>query len=306
MGATKPRVAFIGNCQAQALESLSGHLGLPIEVVTLPAIFHLEAFAEPATWERIASCDFVFNQRVSADYPIEFARPAVLRERLGTRAISWPNVYFDGYFPGIEYIYSHTGKIVGPLADYHLDFVRSAWAHGVPVDTLEQSFLSGRLAQQFRTAADRSLAHLRQRESGLDVRMSDWIAGRWRYAKLLHVMNHPGNPALLELLTRLLRRARIAVQPDPALLASYPYTLDEIKLPAYPAVHAAHALGFPIAGSVVGKRVDFGGSETVVTAEPLTYRWPELFGAYYRLYDAICAREPDTATILRGTGPWRG
>jgi hypothetical protein len=306
MAGTKPRVCFIGNCQAQTLESLSGHLGVAIEVVTLPAVFQMDDFGAPATWDRIDSCDVVFNQRVSVDYPIEFARPDVLRRRLGQRAISWPNVYFDGYFPGIEYLYSHQGKIVGPLADYHLDFVRSAWAHDVPVDSLLGSFLSGRLAQEFRTAADSSLAQLRRREVGLDVRISDWICSRWRYSKLLHVMNHPDNSTLLELLQRLLRRAGIAAQPDPSLLASYPYALDEIRMPEYPAVRAAHALGFETMDTVVGKRVDFRAEGPVVTTEPCAYRWPDLFGLYYRLYDSICAQQPEAAPILRGTLPWKG
>jgi hypothetical protein len=117
-------------------------------------------------------------------------------------------------------------------------------------------------------------------------------------------MNHPGNPALLELLTRLLWRAGIPVKADPALLASYPYTLDEIKMPAYPAVHAAHLLGFPVEDRVVGKRVEVDAKGVVTTAEPFSYRWLELFGTYYGLYDAICDAQPDTALTLRNTAPW--
>jgi len=295
----QPRVAFIGNCQAQSLESLSGHLGLPLQVVSLPAVFELDAFGSPEIWEKIRSCDFVFNQRVAPDYPVEFARPEYLKSALGPRAISWPNIYFDGYFPGVEYVYSPTGKVVGPLSDYHLSFVREAWAQGLDVDDLVQTFLSGHLADSFRSAADKSLFQLRQRERGLTVRMSDWIAARWRYGKLLYVMNHPGNPILLELLKRLLCAANISCSLNEELLETYPYTLNDISLPAYPSLHAAYGLRFEADSQILGKGFALAAGEASITAERRTYDWGTLFADFYRLYDAVSARSPEMAQILR-------
>lgn len=302
----KPRVAFIGNCQAQALASMAGHLGLPLEVVPTPANFDLPAFGTPEIWRDIKSCDFVFNQRVASDYPVEFARPDFLKNTFGDRSISWPNVYFDGYFPGIQYLYLQSGKVVGPLADYHFDFVRSAWAHGVEVNELCRSFRSGPLATSFVAQADRSLNELRRREDGLTVRMSDWIVARWRYEKLLFVMNHPGNPTLLELMRRLLRAAGIDAALNPAGLAHYPYTLDQIRLPPFPAIHQQMHLRFAADQSIVGTRVEVRGVQAELVPGTETYSWEQLFEAYFRLYNKLQTVVPSASALLRAVAPWDG
>lgn len=302
----KARVAFIGNCQAQALGSLANHLGLPIEVTPMPAVFDLPAFGSSETWRRVQSCDFIFNQRVAEDYPVEFARPAFLSDKFGQHSISWPNVYFDGYFPGIEYLYSYSGKIVGPLADYHFSFVRSAWSAGASIETLMASFLDGELAWSFRHGAERSLNELRQRESGLTVRISDWLAARWRHRKLMYVMNHPDNDTLLELLRRLLNATGLEMAVDPGRLSTYPYTLNEILLPAFPAVHRHLALGFGATERIKGKLVEFSANSVTVQTAEHHYDWRELFETYYRQYDVLSTGSSEVKAILQKAPTWSG
>ena len=296
---TKPRVAFIGNCQAQSLESLSGHLGVAIEVVPVPPVFDVPAFDRPEVIARVRSCDFVFNQRVAENYPLEFVRPSVLRSEFGSRSVSWPNVYFDGYFPQIEYLYKPSGKIVGPLSDYHFSFVRKAWAERTDVETLHSRFVQGDPAFGFGEAAERSLRELRIREVGLDLKMSDVVAAHWRHRKCLYTMNHPTNDVLRELLKRLLARAEVPVSDDDDLLARYPYPLNEISIPAFPSLYRQYGLTFAPDNVLRGKamvRTDDGAWR--MTHGEATYSWQSLFQQYYDLYDAEAAGSPEAAAIL--------
>jgi hypothetical protein len=294
------RVAFVGNCQAQTLESLSGHLGLNIQVQSLPPVFELERFGRPETLELLRSCDFVFHQRVADDYPVPFARPSVLTRELGERAISWPNVYFDGYFPGIHYVYVPGGKVVGPLSDYHFDFVRSAWAWGRSVETLSAAFEDGRALLAHAGAVERSLSQLRERERGLSVTISDVIGARWRFRRMMYTMNHPVDELLVVLLGRLMRRAGLPMDLPPGAADGFAYTLDQVCIPPFPWIRGRYLVGFGHEQALKGRAMNDTASGPVMTEEVCLYpRWHDLFRAYYRTYDAESTRSATVAETLR-------
>ena len=181
-----PKICFIGNCQAQALTSLAAFLNIRANLVFLPPVFDLAAFDKDSVRKSVDDCDFVFSQAVSEEFPIEYVRPSAIRARFGHRAVSWPNIYFDGYFPGIRYIYVGVNrqKLTGPLSDYHFSVINGSWREGISVANCVGRIESASEPYFFDNPVERSLHNLRERESGLDTGIADYIATNYRMQKL--------------------------------------------------------------------------------------------------------------------------
>jgi hypothetical protein len=66
-------------------------------------------------------------QRVSNEFDIDWIASSRVREAFGDKVTVWPNIYFDGYFPGVQYVYlAHWGKLLSPLGEYHFEQIRAA------------------------------------------------------------------------------------------------------------------------------------------------------------------------------------
>jgi hypothetical protein len=92
----------------------------------------------PEDWESVfadfSKSDYIFTQRVSDDFGVEWARSSFLRRAFPGKVIVWPNIYFDGYYPDIKYLYhGSVGKVVGPLTDYHFETFIKAYHQGMSV-----------------------------------------------------------------------------------------------------------------------------------------------------------------------------
>jgi hypothetical protein len=279
-----PKVVFIGNCQAQSLSSLAGHLGSPIEVLPLPPVFDVTAFDTPDVREKIASADVIFNQRVADDYVIEFVRPSEMRRVYGSRSISWPNVYFDGYFPGIGYMYQSSGKVIGPLGDYHIQFIKQCWDRGENMWETARRLSSGESIIGDPIAE--SLQRLRERERGLDVTISDYLDGVVRERQVFYSMNHPGDEVLLAMLRRLLERAGVGLG-DVSRLSSYPYTLNLVQIPAIRALGPFLRAGFEFTDRIVGRDLIFDGRRLSHGDHEVFYDWLGLVNVFFSLYEHV-------------------
>jgi len=91
---------------------------------------------------------------------------------------------------------------------------------------------------------------------------------------------------------------------DASLLPSYPYPLDEIMLPAFPAVREWAGLRLGADSRIRGKRMHFGEGSVTMLREPAEYDWTSLFETYFRLYDVESARSAEVSQILRNTLKW--
>lgn len=286
MGA-KPKVCIVGNCQAQALTSLSRHLDSPLDVVTLPPVFDVSNFRKTEIEKEVYGADFVFCQRVSDNYVVEFVRPQEIKGALGDRAVLWPNVYFDGYFPSIGYIYDDFGKVTGPLSDYHFQAVRSAWRAGVEPQNATSGLLSGTLQGLSPNPVEQSLAELRVKEEGLDIQISDYISAHFRWRKLFYSMNHPNNDLLVEVLRRMTDRMDIGLGQINSV-SSYPYPLNKIDIPCFDYIRKNYRLEFAtqqIKGCSINLTSSGGKIGEIDQIE--YYEWFDLISKFYALYDRL-------------------
>ncbi|WP_292052412.1 MULTISPECIES: WcbI family polysaccharide biosynthesis putative acetyltransferase [unclassified Brevundimonas] len=296
------KIVFIGNCQAQALTQITHFLGLGAELVIVPPVFDLGSFNTPEIKEKIYSADVVFSQRVNDDYPAEFVRPSVLRQELGDKVVIWPNIYFDGYFPGVRYVYAQSGaKLTGPLSDYHFLQIQKSYAEGASVQEAWEAFTSPRASEVL--PADPigdSIANLRHREQDVDVKMSDYIEANAFRTKMFYSMNHPTDEVLLEALRRMVAHAGIDLKVpdyDPSLFDGYPYSLNEIDLPILPFVQTLYDMPASPIGTIVGRELVFDGTIHGAGPEPQTFTGVELIEAFYKVYESAEAAD---AVFLQG------
>ncbi len=285
----RPRIAISGNCQAQALTSLTLALELPVDVRILPAVFDLQAFATEENEAAICGADFVFNQLVSQTYPVEFIRPGTIRQRISGKSFSWPNIYFDGYFPGVGYMYAADGsKVTGPLSDYHFSQIFAAWNAGVDPERAWERTALGEMDEVCRSPVEKSFARLRQRDRLADIQIEDFLATRFRYEKLFYSMNHPGNIVLVEMLRRMMALIDVPM-PDQnwidQRLLSFPYTLDKIDIPAFPSVHQRYMLRWKAKTVLTGVALVMRDGLLVEGSDVKIYSGPELAEAFYAVYE---------------------
>lgn len=289
MGAV-PVVCFVGNCQAQAMTSIAQHLQFDIRAVPLPPVYDIEAFRTSENERAIREADFVFGQRVSEDYAIDFVRPSELKNAFGSKSLIWPNIYFDGYFPEIGYIYTNTGKMTGPLSEYHFSSIRREWEKGRTVGDVTRDFLAGNIEGMHPHPVEHSLDMLRSRETGLDIKVSDYVANRFRSRKMFYSMNHPDNPTLLEVMSRLFSTAGIDIDySNTDALESFPYTLNAVDIPCLPFIRERYRMLFDQPEGVLGNVVRIDADYIGETREPLLYDWAGVIKSYFEVYDASIA-----------------
>lgn len=106
-------------------------------------------------------------------------------------AISFPSIYFDGYFPHLQTLKG----LVSALNLVHDYFIAYACAIGLQ----EQQLLSLIRKEDFyprqlsKVLADKSIDNLRKRENqdNIDIRLSEYIEANYKNRKLSNQFNHP-------------------------------------------------------------------------------------------------------------------
>lgn len=277
------KVGFLGNCQAQALESWAMQAGDLLYVVCFPPVWLIEQEHADRMIEQIESCDFLFAQRLSDN----FARPELatsrLKERYGHKLVSWPNAYFDGYFPGISYRYHPGGRILGPLDEYHWDPIEANFLAGRGVAECVREMESEAIFERIADPVGDSLRRLSERETGLDVIISDYIAWGLQHERMFYSMNHPVNSLMRELMDRMF--GEICERRRLASLAEYGFPLNKIVLPVLPAIARRHRISFGKDEPIKGVAVIFSENGYSVTDEPQHYTLTELVECFYRTYE---------------------
>ena len=283
---SSPKVIFLGNCQAQAFESLSAYLGLKIEVIGVPPIWLLNGNDRDNLLRKFEEADFIFSQRLSDTYPFELLRNAALREAYGSKVVVWPNIYFDGYFPGIRYLYNQSGKVTGPLSDYHFQWIMDGWRMERSIEETVGVVCDFSKWSGEPDFVERSLNELRDREKVVDVTISDYVRDNFRTKKLFYTMNHPKTVVLAEMLKRIVTSVGLECKPEH--LEGYAYHLQQINLPAFPIFQQRYMAVFK--EEDVFKGVTADQENEGLETKPAFYDYVSLVERFYRIYDASFSR----------------
>ncbi|MBE7188918.1 WcbI family polysaccharide biosynthesis putative acetyltransferase [Jatrophihabitans endophyticus] len=237
---SSPRLVVVwGNCQAAPLADL---LRAPLaahglEVVDVPPVFLATEHELAGVHDLVRQAAVLVSQPIREEYRFPGSGTAALASRLprGGRLVTVPTTVHAGPFPFLVHGHDAQGaRVEAPLTDYHdLRVVLAASRGAGPAGT--SAWWPSPSASEVRTRDADSLARLRRRENGLDVRVSDLVdapGALWSF-------NHPTNAVLAELARRVLATIGVdapVTPPDREYLA-------ERQAPVEPAVAAA--LGWP-------------------------------------------------------------
>jgi hypothetical protein len=280
------KICIPGNCQAQHMEMML-HIANPdLEIARLAPVFQMQKSDKDVVYSKFQEADFILTQRISGEYNIDWIASNELRREFGDKVAVWPNIYFDGYFPGVQYIYlANWGKLPSPLGEYHFEQIHAAHAAGKTVEQAVDSFAGEGLFETSPDPINGSLGQLRAREADVDVPISDAIADGLAESRQFYTPNHPVNGLLGVMLQRLAARAGIKFDCKKAVAA--PYRLDDLYIAASPAVVSRFRLPFDHQAVYRGREVVAIEPYAVMLGDAREYDSHSLVEAFYRLYDAV-------------------
>jgi hypothetical protein len=280
------KVCIPGNCQAQHMEMMLGIAQPGVEIVRLDPVFLMSDADKDGVYEKLAAADVILTQRIADEYNLRWIASAEVKRVFGNKVAVWPNIYFDGYFPGVQYIYlGKWGKLLSPLGEYHFAQIHAAHAAGKSVDEALEAFAGERLFENSPDPIGDSLGQLRAREADVDVPISDAIAEAHAGTRQFYTPNHPVNGLLATMLTRLARHAGIEIDTEKA--AAAPYRLDEFYIAASPAIVNRFSLPFDHEAVYRGREVVAVDPHTITLGDVRNYDSRALVAAFFRLYDAV-------------------
>jgi hypothetical protein len=278
-------VCVWGNCQTAILGLILKDALPDAHTEVLPEVQTVAESDEDIIYSKLHAADVIFVQRVQKSYRYEWLSTEAVKRAFKDKAISFPNAYFDGYFPGLGSAYTpDRALLAGPLGFYHFLSIVESYNRGETLAEATQSFTSTEQAVHQSDTTSASLDQLRTREAGLDVIVSDALEERWRSMRLFYSQNHPKNALLVTLAKRLLARARIRS----ALPQPYRQTqrLDRIDIPTQPHVREKYALEYEDTSIYRGTKFSIEG-KIAKSSGTQTYSAAELVEQFFRLYETV-------------------
>lgn len=198
------RVVVYANCQVGPLHRLVERAAPQLEVVRTPPV-HTVAPAGVANVQALMlSADIVLAQPIGADFgPLA---SEALRSQSGAREwITFPSIYFGGYFPHLVYIRQRNRTpLRGPLLDYHDRRIITSYLAGHSVAECarlmdDRDVVACR--RHFNEAVEQSI----KREATLPIRVMDYVMENVTHHRTFHTFNHPENGVMWHVVRQFLR-----------------------------------------------------------------------------------------------------
>lgn len=222
-----------------------------------------------------AQCDLVLFQNVRENYRISGCATTRLLQKVrpGALALSFPSLYFNGYFPHLDNM-SGIKSILNLVHDYFIVF---AFLQGMSVSQAQELINQDDLySPQLSTALfDESLSVLEAREKSLqtDCVVTSYLAKEYSSAKLFNQFNHPSIEVFLHVARQICDKLQIPAEFDlDAIMENY--SLDKISTPIYPSTYKNLGLNF---------KEEFGSYATIVGPMPQE----KVIEEYYKTYASM-------------------
>jgi len=268
------------------MEMMLGISNSDLEIIRLEPVFMMQRSDKDAVYSKFREADIILTQRISDEYNIDWIASCEVRREFGDKVSVWPNIYFDGYFPGVQYVYlAKWGKLLSPLGEYHFDQIRAAHAAGKTIDQAVDAFAGEGLFETSPDPIGGSLDQLRTREADVDVPISDAIADTLAGSRQFYTPNHPVNGLMAVMLQRLATRAEIRLDTEKAKAA--PYKLDQCYIANQPGHRQPVGLPFDHQTVYRGREILKVEPHTVTQGGVCDYDSRSLVEAFYRLYDSV-------------------
>lgn len=248
------------------------------ELVSFPQVHEIPEAMVPELHRAVADAAVVIPQRVQEDYRdgIGLGTETLASIAGSATIVRWPSVYWAGYFPDLFYLRDAEGQPVvdGPF-DYHDRTILEAYASDIDVQGVCRLLKDPERPSDAQAWAANATAELDMRGRDCEVKVTSFIASRFREELLFFTMNHPANHLLGLMAQQITDLIGIPGGID------YKRVADEILGPTFYPLHANHARALEL---------EFG-VELIVGSAPFkirgsTYGPTEAVGAFFDYYTA--------------------
>jgi len=273
------RVVVVGNCQAKALEMMlatNEEFAKRFEFVSFPAVHEIPEAMVPELHRAVTGAAVVIPQRVQEGYRdgIGLGTETLARIAGSATVVRWPSVHWAGYFPDLFYLRDADGQPVvdGPF-DYHDRTILESYVAGISVPSVCRLLEDPDLPSEAQAWAASATAELETRSQDCEVKVTSFIASKFRDELLFFTMNHPANHLLGFMAQQITDIIGI-----PGSI-NHRRILDEILGPTFYPLHANHVRALELE---FGVELIAGGSTFRIRG--VNYRPDEAVRAFFDYY----------------------
>lgn len=241
------KFVILANCQGGALAKTlmeNKEFASLYECLFIPQIQRLKGADVPDVLRKIQVADLFIYQpiAIAPQRPVELTSTFLLEQvRRGTKIISFPPIYFDGYFPHLQTLKGY----VSALRLVHDYFIAYSCSIGLTIAQTIKLIQNENLYPEgvSMSLVERSLKNLSDREIAfnIDIKLSKFISDNYKHEKLFNQFNHPKRAVFKYLAERILERIGIENPYINEKRASY---LDDIMTPIYKSTYKNLKLEF--------------------------------------------------------------
>jgi hypothetical protein len=127
---SRPKVAFVGNCQAEQLSEIFSLAYPNASIVRIPPVHEISDNQKNHILSSISSCDIVCAHYISDAYPIKWVSTSHLRLLLGNKLVLLTNIHsrmLNTQSCDIRLGGSSDERLQGPLGGVHLSSILDSY-----------------------------------------------------------------------------------------------------------------------------------------------------------------------------------
>lgn len=189
-------IVTLGNCQAD-------HMGQLLKIMTKD-YFTLKSYLnfrkdlnKQELLKSIKKADVLIYQPLSDFYDeLSFKNIQKITKKYNTKLITFPYIYNDGIY-SLEF---GIGKICGE------EVILNLFKDGLSQEQIISKYLSQEIDFDLLNRFSESLQIMRERESLLDIRLTDFLEKNYTKQKLFYGYNHPTNVVFLEAIKQIIKK----------------------------------------------------------------------------------------------------
>ena len=210
------KFTVFANCQSAALAKTlleSKTFSQHYKWLPVPPVHNLDGVDVAKVIDVVKQVDlFLYQPVATKEHRLETATSAFMLSQLkdSAQALSFPSIYFDGYFPHLGTLDGHQ-SVLNQVHDY---FISYCYVKGVRaldcVELLQSDELYDKKTSRNLLKASLESLKWRERVNRIDLKVSGYIDQNYQVKKLFYQFNHPSSDLFVYIRDAILNKVGIA------------------------------------------------------------------------------------------------
>lgn len=200
---------ILANCQSSVIRTFIQRYFSEIQILETPYIHEVNINNnKQKILSNLTITDIIIYQPLSNSYG-DLSSQKLKITYPNKTFVSFPSIYFSGFFPQLTYLRSPQGKILkGPLSDYHDTRIINAFFKNESKKQCIERLLheDSSLFQHYDIALTESLS----RDKNVDIPVMDIILDEMQIMKPLYTFNHPTNRVIWRIVEAIMKHLGFA------------------------------------------------------------------------------------------------